>query len=86
VLGDGGKGAWAGIINESSSLKPVPEGAEEYWPGIYARCGGNIGMLKQCVQAARSNGSWVDALDIVVAQSTRSIKQAFKGIKTVRGA
>jgi hypothetical protein len=69
---------WPGIINDPSSLKPVPDGAEEQWPAIYERCGGNIGMLKQCVGAARRLGNWKDALDIVVANSRSAIEQGFK--------
>jgi hypothetical protein len=69
---------WPGIINDPSSLKPVPIGAEEQWPAIYERCGGNIGMLKQCVGAARRLGNWKDALDIVVANSRSVIEQGFK--------
>jgi hypothetical protein len=68
---------WPGIINDPSSLKPVPDGAEEQWPAIYERCGGNIGMLKQCVGAARRLGNWKDALDIVVANSRSAIEQGF---------
>jgi hypothetical protein len=77
VLGDGGKGGWAGIINEPSSLKPVPEGAEQNWPAIYARCGGNIGKLKHCVRAARSKGSWNSALDVVIAKPRLAIERGF---------
>ncbi|KAH7619579.1 hypothetical protein NADE_006412 [Nannochloris sp. 'desiccata'] len=68
---------WPGIINDPSSPKPVPGGAEEQWQAIYERCGGNIGMLKQCVGAARELGSWKDALDIVVANSRSAIEQGF---------
>ena len=77
-LGDGGKGSWAGIINNPSSPKPVPPGAEEHWPAIYDRCGGNIGMLQQFVRAARVQGNWDDALAIVVANSRWGIKEGFR--------
>ncbi|KAG7667045.1 hypothetical protein KSW81_000788 [Nannochloris sp. 'desiccata'] len=77
-LGDGVKGTWAGIINVPSSPKPVPSGTEEHWPAIYERCGGNIGMLQQCVIEARAQGNWKDALDIVVANSRSAIEQGFK--------
>lgn len=78
VLGDGGKGSWAGIINSSSEPYPVPPGAEEHWPAIYERCGGNVGMLKRCVHTARRKESWESALDIVVANSLSTIRQGFK--------
>lgn len=68
---------WPGIINDPSSPKPVPGGAEEHWPAIYERCGGNIGMLMQCVGAARRLRNWTDALDIVVANSRSAIEQGF---------
>ena len=77
VLGGGVNGTWAGIINDPSSPKPVPDGTEEHWPAIYERCGGNIGMLKQCVGAARKLGNWKDALSIVVANSRSAIEQGF---------
>ena len=77
VLGDGDKGTWPGIINDPSEQKPVPSGAEEQWPAIYERCGGNIGMLQQCVIEARSKGNWEDALDIVVANSRSAMTQGF---------
>ena len=76
-LGDGVKGTWAGIINDPSSPKPVPSGTEEHWPAIYERCGGNIGMLKQCVIEARAQGNWKDALGTVVANSRSAIEQGF---------
>ncbi|KAH7620151.1 putative ATP-binding protein [Nannochloris sp. 'desiccata'] len=69
---------WPGIINDPSEPIAVPGGAEEQWQAIYERCGGNIGMLKQCVGAARELGSWKDALDIVVANSRSAIEQGFK--------
>ena len=82
-LGDGDKGPWAGIINDPSSPKPVPPGAKEKWPAIYERCGGNIGMLVQCVIAARNEGSWDVALRLVVANLLTKIQEGFdpKGFK-----
>jgi len=77
ILGDGGKGAWSGIVNNPSAGKPVPPGAEKYWPEIYERCGGNIGMLKQCLRAARKKGKWESALKVVVANARKLNKQAF---------
>ncbi|KAG7671494.1 hypothetical protein KSW81_003629 [Nannochloris sp. 'desiccata'] len=68
---------WPGVINDPSEPIAVPGGAEEQWQAIYERCGGNIGMLKQCVGAARELGSWKDALDIVVANSRSAIEQGF---------
>ncbi|KAG7666862.1 hypothetical protein KSW81_000627 [Nannochloris sp. 'desiccata'] len=68
---------WPGIINDPSEPIAVPAGAEEQWQAIYERCGGNIGMLKQCVGAARELGSWKDALDVVVANSRSAIEQGF---------
>ena len=76
-LGGGVKGTWAGIINGSSSPNSVPDGAEEHWPAIYERCGGNIGMLQQCVIEARAQGNWKDALSTVVANSRSAIEQGF---------
>ncbi len=76
-LGDGEKGTWAGIINDPSDPKPVPPGAEEHWPAIYERCGGNIGMLKVLVKAARS-GNWDSALENMVARPRATIANAFR--------
>ncbi|KAG7672829.1 hypothetical protein KSW81_001772 [Nannochloris sp. 'desiccata'] len=69
---------WHGIINDPSESEPVPGGAEGQWPAICERCGGNIGMKKQCVGAARDLGNWEDALGDVVANSRSAIKQGFK--------
>lgn len=80
VFGDGGKkeeGGWHGIINDPSASKPVLSGAEEHWPAIYERCGGNIGMLARCVEAARKKKTWDAALHSVVATLYSAIKQAF---------
>ncbi len=77
-LGNGGKGTWASVINDPSSPKPVPAGAEEQWPAIYERCGGNVGMLKQSVVEARAQKSWDDALDTVVVNSYTAVRQGFK--------
>ncbi len=68
---------WPGIINDPLEPVPVPGGAEEEWQAIHERCGGNIGMLQQCVGAARELGNWKDALDIVVANSRSAIEQGF---------
>ena len=58
-------------------LSPVPAGAEEQWPAIYERCGGNIMLLKECVDAARDTGNWSDALDSVVVNPKSTIDNAF---------
>jgi hypothetical protein len=84
-FGDGDKGTWAGIIKVPSSETPVPSGAEEQWPAIYARCGGNIMLLKECVDAARDTGNWIDALDSVVVNPKSTIDNAFDpASRTVR--
>ena len=70
-------GTWHGIINEPSSV-PVPAGAELQWAAIYERCGGNIGLLIQCVAAARVEGNWNDALDTVVTNPYLTIANAYK--------
>ena len=62
VYGDGVAGGWPGIINIPSGTKQVPAGAQSYWPAIYERCGGNIGLLKQCVAEAQLVGNWDGAL------------------------
>ena len=76
--GTGTKKPWPGIINITSSERPaVPDGAQEQWPEIYKRCGGNLGLLVQCVAAARQTKNWEGALDRVVANSKVSIKRGF---------
>jgi hypothetical protein len=78
VYGDGVTGGWPGIINIRSGTKEVPDGANEQWPAIYERCGGNIGLLKQCVAEAQLFGNWDAALQGVVAGPRRQIVQGFK--------
>ncbi|KAL4529006.1 hypothetical protein Ndes2437A_g03530 [Nannochloris sp. 'desiccata'] len=48
-------GTWPGIVNDPSPNE-MPPGAEEQWPAIFKRCGGNIGLLIQCVAAAMEEG------------------------------
>ncbi len=77
LLGDGEKGTWAGIINEDPS-SPLPPVSEEQWTEIFARCGGNILLLKSCAQDARSEGNWESALKDLVAMPGSTIVDAFK--------
>jgi hypothetical protein len=70
-------GTWPGIVNDPSEPSEVPRGAEEKWQAIYERCGGNIGLLIQCVAAAREEGNWDDALDSVVTGPQLTVKNAF---------
>ena len=76
--GDGVAGGWSGIVHDPSSPKQVPVGAQEQWPAIYERCGGNIGLLQQCVAAAREWGNWDTALKQVVAGPLRAVERGFK--------
>ena len=75
VYGD--KGTWHGIINDPSALVPVPPGAEEQWPAIYERCGGNIGLLERCVSEARIHENWDDALDGLVTDPLSTVTNAY---------
>lgn len=74
-FGDGDKGTWAGIINNTSSL--LPSVSEVQWTEMYARCGGNIGMLKRCVDKAEDEGNWDDALKHIVQRPRSDIVNAF---------
>ena len=75
---------WHGIINNPSPNE-LPPGAEEQWPAIYERCGGNIGLLIQCVAAARVEANWNDTLDSVVTVPYLTIENAFRtAAKAVR--
>ncbi|KAG7667017.1 hypothetical protein KSW81_000765 [Nannochloris sp. 'desiccata'] len=76
--GDDVAGEWHGIINLRSGTKEVPAGAKEQWPAIYERCGGNIGLLQQCVAKAQLIGNWDDALQGVVAGPRSGIVRGFK--------
>ena len=72
------EGTWPGIVNNPSSRIEVPHGAEGQWQAMFERCGGNIGLLIQCVAAAREEGAWNDALDSVVINPQLTIENAFK--------
>jgi hypothetical protein len=78
VYGDGVAGGWPGIINIRSGTRAAPNGANEQWPAIYERCGGNIGLLKQCVAEAQLIGNWDAALQGVVAGPRSEIVRGFE--------
>ena len=69
---------WPGIVNDPSSLIEVPRGAEEQWQAIYERCGGNIGLLIQCVAAAKEEGNCKSALRGVATGPDLTIENAFE--------
>jgi hypothetical protein len=53
--GDGeGGGGWAGLVAQRQA-PPLESGA---WAEVYAVCGGNMGLLKECVSLAGKEGSW----------------------------
>jgi hypothetical protein len=77
--GDGVAGGWPGIINNvPPGTKAAPAGAREKWSEIYKRCGGNIGLLNQCVLQAKLVGNWDAALDEVVANPCRAVDRGFE--------
>jgi hypothetical protein len=76
--GDGVAGGWDGIINDPFEVDKVPAGADEQWPAIYERCGGNIGLLTKCVLKARKFGKWEIALDDIVAGPLDDVIQGFE--------
>lgn len=86
VYGDGVAGGWPGIINGPYESDTVPPGAQEQWPAIYERCGGNIALLERCVAEARAWGNWDSALVGVVAGFTDTILRGFEpDVYTVQG-
>jgi hypothetical protein len=79
MYGDGVAGGWRGIVNSSFSTKEELVEAKDQWPEIYHRCGGNIGLLQQCVKAARNlKGNWASALQKVVAGPLSAVERGFK--------
>ncbi|KAG7667011.1 putative ATP-binding protein [Nannochloris sp. 'desiccata'] len=74
------EGTWRGIVNDPSKQGKVPPGAQEQWPAIYERCGGNIGLLKQCMAAARVKRNWKGALRGLTTGPYLTIKNAFTPI------
>ena len=72
------EGTWHGIVNDPSEPNQVPPGAEEQWPAIYERFGGNIGLLIQCVAAAREEKSWEGAFKSVAAGPYSTIDNALR--------
>ncbi|KAG7674525.1 hypothetical protein KSW81_000175 [Nannochloris sp. 'desiccata'] len=77
--GDGVAGGWRGIANDSFKTKEDLANAKDQWSEIYQRCGGNIGLLKQCVAEARNlKGSWGSALQAVVAGPVGAVIQGFE--------
>ncbi|KAG7673868.1 hypothetical protein KSW81_007051 [Nannochloris sp. 'desiccata'] len=79
VYGDGVEGGWRGIVNDSFNTKEDLANAKDQWSEIYQRCGGNIGLLKQCVAEARDlKGNWGFALQAVVTGPLEEVMQGFK--------
>ncbi|KAG7671184.1 hypothetical protein KSW81_003323 [Nannochloris sp. 'desiccata'] len=79
MYGDGVAGGWRGIVNDSFKTKEDLANAKDQWSEIYQRCGGNIGLLKQCVTEARDlKGDWGSALQEVVAGPLGAVERGFK--------
>ena len=79
MYGDGAVGGeWHGIVNDSFNTKEELAEAQDQWPAIYQRCGGNIGLLQQCAAAARLSGNWDSALQKVVEGPFDAVIQGFK--------
>ncbi|KAG7671511.1 hypothetical protein NADE_000850 [Nannochloris sp. 'desiccata'] len=79
MYGDGVAGGWRGIVNDSFNTKEDLANAKDQWSEIYQRCGGNIGLLKQCVAEARDlKGNWGSALQAVVTGPLEEVMQGFK--------
>jgi hypothetical protein len=80
MYGDGvAVGGWRGIVNDSFNTKEELAEAKEQWSEIYQRCGGNIGLLQQCVAEARDlKGDWGSALQGVVAGPLGAVIKGFK--------
>ncbi|KAG7673479.1 hypothetical protein KSW81_006689 [Nannochloris sp. 'desiccata'] len=79
MYGDGVAGGWRGIVNDSFKTKEDLANAKDQWSEIYQRCGGNIGLLKQCVAEARDlKGDWGSALQEVVAGPLGAVERGFK--------
>ncbi|KAG7674122.1 hypothetical protein KSW81_005963 [Nannochloris sp. 'desiccata'] len=80
MYGDGvAVGGWRGIVNDPFNTKEVLAEAQDQWSEIYQRCGGNIGLLKQCVAAARNlKGNWDSALQKVVAGPLGAVIRGFE--------
>ncbi|KAH7619809.1 hypothetical protein NADE_008093 [Nannochloris sp. 'desiccata'] len=79
MYGDGVAGGWRGIVNDSFKTKEDLANAKDQWSEMYQRCGGNIGLLKQCVAAARNlKGNWDSALQAVVAGPLGAVTRGFK--------
>ena len=71
-------GTWLGIINESFVAKEVRDTAETYWKEIYDRCGGNIGLLKLCVNETSLKRSWKVGLDSVMDGYVDAVGSGFE--------
>jgi len=79
MYGEGAVGGWRGIVNDSFKTKEEVAQAQGQWSEIYQRCGGNIGLLQQCVAKARNlKGNWDSALQAVVAGPVGAVLQGFK--------
>ena len=46
---------WPGLISQSAK---IPELRKEDWEKVYATCGGNIFLLRECVKEAGNCGDW----------------------------
>ena len=79
MYGDGVAGGWRGIVNDSFNMEEDLARAKDQWSEIYQRCGGNIGLLQQCVAEARDlKWNWDSALQKVVAGPLGAVIQGFE--------
>ena len=78
MYGDGVAGGWRGIVNDTFTTKEELVEAKNQWPEIYQRCGGNIGLLQQCVDARELKGTWASALKNVVVGPRRAVLRGFE--------
>jgi len=78
MYGDGVAGGWRGIVNDSFTTKEELVEAKNQWPEIYQRCGGNIGLLQQCVDARDLKGNWASALKNVVVGPRGAVERGFE--------
>lgn len=67
---------WPGLI-KMNLAEEIPDGAEGLWDKIYKRCGGNIGLLQECVIEAGVKADWNKALRTITRGPRGAVMSGF---------
>ena len=69
---------WPGLVHMGPIKDMLPDLPEDLWEKIYARCGGNIGLLEECVIEAAIESDWEKALTLIVGGPRSAVDKGFE--------